>query len=68
MVLTKTPELDLHPKLVQYIKLAASQTGMGSECVRAPRLTIAGTERERILHIIQTGISQKPILPDYLNL
>ena len=42
-------ELDIHPKLVQYIKLAQSQTGLGSEYVRAPRLTLAGEERERVL-------------------
>ena len=30
-------ELDIHPKLVQYIKLAESRVGIGSEYVRAPR-------------------------------
>lgn len=61
-------ELDLHPKLVQYIKLAATHTGIGSEWVRAPRLTINGKERERVLQIIQRAISQRPLLPDYLSL
>ena len=61
-------ELDIHPKLVQYIKLASAQTGIGSEYVRAPRLTLTGSERERVLQIIQKGISQRPGLPDYLNL
>ncbi|PWT99140.1 MAG: dihydrodipicolinate synthase family protein, partial [Bacteroidetes bacterium] len=37
-------ELDIHPKLVQYIKLAESQTGLGTEFVRAPRLTLTGKE------------------------
>ena len=55
-------ELDIHPKLVQYIKLAATQTGIGSEYVRAPRLTLAGEERERILKIINDGISKRPNL------
>jgi 4-hydroxy-tetrahydrodipicolinate synthase len=55
-------ELDIHPKLVQYIKLAAKQTGIGSEYVRAPRLTLAGEERERILKIINDGISKRPSL------
>jgi 4-hydroxy-tetrahydrodipicolinate synthase len=41
-------ELDIHPKLVQYIKLAATQTGIGSEYVRAPRLPLEGDERDRI--------------------
>jgi dihydrodipicolinate synthase/N-acetylneuraminate lyase len=53
-------ELDIHPKLVQYIKLAAAQTGLGSEYVRAPRLMLEGEERERILKIIQEGIASKP--------
>jgi 4-hydroxy-tetrahydrodipicolinate synthase len=61
-------ELDIHPKLVQYIKLAASITGIGSEYVRAPRLTIEGKERENVLDIIQTSIAARPQLPDYLNL
>lgn len=61
-------ELDIHPKLVQYIKLAATQTGIGSEYVRAPRLTLTGEERERVLGIINKGIADRPELPDYLNL
>lgn len=55
-------ELDIHPKLVQYIKLAATQTGIGSEYVRAPRLPLEGAERERILKIIQHGIANRPTL------
>ncbi len=61
-------ELDILPKLVQYIKLAATQTGIGSEHVRAPRLPLAGAERERVLSIINKGIETRPTLPDYLNL
>ncbi len=30
-------ELDIHPKLVQYIKLAEAYTGLGSEHVSARR-------------------------------
>jgi 1-pyrroline-4-hydroxy-2-carboxylate deaminase len=55
-------ELDIHPKLVQYIKLAAAGTGIGSEYVRAPRLILAGEERERILKIINDGIAARPAL------
>ncbi|MCU0356961.1 MAG: dihydrodipicolinate synthase family protein [Cyclobacteriaceae bacterium] len=55
-------ELDLHPKLVQYIKLAEQEAGIGSEYVRAPRLTLIGEERERILNIIRTGIRHRPAL------
>lgn len=61
-------ELDIHPKLVQYIKLAATQTGIGTEHVRAPRLPIIGEERERVLAIINEAIETRPELPDYLNL
>lgn len=61
-------ELDIHPKLVQYIKLAAAEAGIGSEYVRAPRLTLTGEERDRVLGIIKNGISKRPTLPDYLSL
>jgi len=55
-------ELDIHPKLVQYIKLAEQETGIGSENVRAPRLTLIGEERELILEIIRDGIKTRPRL------
>ena len=61
-------ELDIHAKLVQYIKLAETETGIGSENVRAPRLTLVGSERERILKIIRDGIASRPSLPDYKKL
>lgn len=57
-------ELDIHPKLVQYIKLAEAATGLGTEYVRAPRLMLAGAERERILTIINTGLANRPVLPE----
>jgi 4-hydroxy-tetrahydrodipicolinate synthase len=53
--------LDTHPKLVQYIKLAMSETGMGSEMVRAPRLPLVGQEREDILSIIRRAIKTSPV-------
>jgi len=56
-------ELDIHPKLVQYIKLAEHMTGIGTEHVRAPRLPLAGEERERVFKIIEEGIRTKPELP-----
>ncbi len=55
-------ELDIHPKLVQYIKLAEQEVGLGSEHVRAPRLPLVGEERDRILKIIQEGIRNRPVL------
>jgi 1-pyrroline-4-hydroxy-2-carboxylate deaminase len=56
-------ELDIHPKLVQYIKLAQTQTGLGAEYVRSPRLVLEGEERKRILKIINDGIFSRPSLP-----
>lgn len=56
-------ELDLHPKLVQYIKLAEAKTGLGSEYVRTPRLTLTGAERENVLKIINEGIATRPSIP-----
>jgi dihydrodipicolinate synthase/N-acetylneuraminate lyase len=52
--------LDTHPKLVQYIKLAAAECGLGSETVRAPRLTLTGAERERILALVRKAIQTRP--------
>jgi 1-pyrroline-4-hydroxy-2-carboxylate deaminase len=61
-------ELDIHPKLVQYIKLAAKATGIGSEYVRAPRLLLEGEERKQVQQIIDTALANRPALPDYLHL
>ncbi|HEV7348752.1 dihydrodipicolinate synthase family protein [Telluribacter sp.] len=61
-------ELDLHPKLVQYIKLAEVHTGIGSEHVRLPRLPLVGEERSRVEKIITDGLAARPELPDYLSL
>lgn len=55
-------ELDIHPKLVQYIKLAEQHCGIGSEHVRAPRLTLIGEERVRIEGIIKDGLAKRPKL------
>lgn len=61
-------ELDIHTKLVQYIKLAATRTGIGSEYVRAPRLVLEGEERTSVLAVIDQAIATRPVLPDYFNL
>lgn len=61
-------ELDIHPKLVQYIKMATVHTGIGSEYVRAPRLVLEGEERTRIEKIITDALAIRPILPNYKNL
>jgi 1-pyrroline-4-hydroxy-2-carboxylate deaminase len=55
-------ELDIHPKLVQYIKLAAVSEGISNEYVRAPRLTLIGEERERVLNVIEASKASRPQL------
>jgi 1-pyrroline-4-hydroxy-2-carboxylate deaminase len=55
-------ELDIHPKLVQYIKLAETMAGIGTEYVRAPRLVLTGAERERVKWIIEEGLRTRPEL------
>lgn len=60
-------ELDTHSKLVQYIKLAEAEAGIGTETVRPPRLTLVGEEREAIIKVIREGLRNRPELPDYFN-
>ena len=52
--------LDTHVKLVQYIKLAMAECGLGSEMVRAPRLPLEGGEREVVLGIVQQARDTRP--------
>jgi 1-pyrroline-4-hydroxy-2-carboxylate deaminase len=52
--------LDVHTKFVQYIKLAVQECGLGREWVRAPRLPLAGLERQQILKVIHEGIERRP--------
>ena len=52
--------LDIHPKFVQYIKLAVQECGLGKEWVRAPRLLLKGPERKSVLKIIRDGIATRP--------
>ena len=61
-------ELDIHPKLVQYIKLAEQEAGLGTEYVRAPRLPLVGTERDEVLTVIREGLANRPVLPEYASL
>ena len=58
-------ELDIHSKLVQYIKLAEEMTGIGSAKVRAPRLELVGEEKAKIVKLIQEGIDSRPVLENY---
>jgi len=58
-------ELDIHTKLVQYIKLAEAAVGLGSEYVRAPRLTLIGEERAQVMKVITEGLAKRPKLPSF---
>jgi len=55
-------ELDIHPKLIQYIKLAATSEGISSPHVRAPRLELHGEEAEKIQKIIEESRAKRPVL------
>jgi 4-hydroxy-tetrahydrodipicolinate synthase len=55
--------LDADVKFVQYIKLAEAMTGLGTEWVRPPRLTLEGEERERIMSIVSEAIRTRPMIP-----
>jgi 4-hydroxy-tetrahydrodipicolinate synthase len=53
-------ELDIHPQLVQNIKLAEAMVGLGTEHVRSPRRTLEGKERVRVMEIVRKGIETRP--------
>ena len=61
-------ELDVSPQLVQNIKLAEAATGLGTEYVRKPRIPLSGSERERVMEIVNRGLANRPVLPNYLEL
>lgn len=54
--------LDTKPKLVQYIKLCMAEVGLGTEMVRAPKLTLAGAERDEVLGVIRAAVATRPDL------
>jgi 1-pyrroline-4-hydroxy-2-carboxylate deaminase len=58
-------ELDIHPKLIQYIKLAATYEGISTKYTRAPRLPLIGEEKERIEKLIENAIAARPQLTAY---
>ncbi len=55
--------LDTSVKFVQYIKLAETVVGVGTEYVRAPRLTLVGEERRRVMKTIRTALKHRPRIP-----
>ncbi len=58
-------ELDISPQLVQNIKLCEVATGLGTGYVRAPRLPLAGEEKQRVLDIIETAMKSRKDISDY---
>jgi 1-pyrroline-4-hydroxy-2-carboxylate deaminase len=52
--------MDTVPKFVQLIKLLQQEVGMGNERVRAPRLGLAGSERETALDTMRTALAKRP--------
>lgn len=58
-------DLDIVPKLVQYIKLAATAEGLSNPHVRAPRLPLGEEERARIQKIIDDAIAVRPNLKEF---
>jgi 4-hydroxy-tetrahydrodipicolinate synthase len=58
-------ELDINSKLVQNIKLAEMYTGIGTENVRAPRLSLIGDERKKVIKIIESSLQTRPDLSKY---
>ena len=57
-------ELDIHPKLVQNIKLAEVATGIGTENVRPPRLPLIAEERQHVQKIINDALESRPSMPE----
>ena len=60
--------LDAATKFVQYIKLAEAIAGAGTEYVRAPRLPLAGEERQRVEAIIRSALASRPQLAQPENI
>ncbi len=58
-------ELDITPRLVQYIKLAATAEGLSNPYVRSPRLPIEGAELKHVQQVIEEGIKTRPDLKKY---
>ncbi len=54
--------MDTVPKFVQLIKWVQGEVGVGSEQVRAPRMTIEGAERESASAVLARAVSNRPAL------
>ena len=53
--------LDTVPEFVQLIKLVQQEVGMGSERVRAPRLTIQGQQRDEVIELVRSSLATNPL-------
>ena len=60
--ITPLLHLDTIPTLVQCIKLAEQEVGRGNERIRAPRLTLAGDERELVIQRVKNALENRPNL------
>ncbi|AFL52072.1 dihydrodipicolinate synthase/N-acetylneuraminate lyase [Sinorhizobium fredii] len=56
-------DLDVSTNLVQNIKLAEVFAIDSNDRVRAPRLPLAGAERQRVQGIIEAALAKRPALP-----
>lgn len=59
--------LDVHVKLVQYIKLAENITAGYAEHVKAPRLKLEGEERRKIVAIVEQTLANVRALSNGCN-
>lgn len=57
-------DLDVSTNLVQNIKLAEMVAIGSNDRVRAPRLPLSGTERERVIKVVEDAIACRPELPE----
>ena len=56
-------DVDVSTKLVQNIKLVEALVINSNDRCRAPRLSLAGAERERIVKIVENALASRPKLP-----
>jgi dihydrodipicolinate synthase/N-acetylneuraminate lyase len=54
--------MDTVNKFVQLIKLAQQEVSRGHECVRPPRLVLAGAERRAALGVLKQALAKRPKL------
>lgn len=54
--------LDIGPKFIQQIKLVEALVGVGSERVRAPRMTLAGAERAHVEAVVAAALAARPAI------